>query len=128
MGEGFSDFSAYEKRQLGWLPEPLRVSKPGTYRLARADLKSTLPRVLVVQTSAGDYWIERRSTGLMIRLVVPESAAPPFSAPAVLLMNPTNKRRPWIAAGETFRAQGLFTAKAAAQQRVRFTLLEQTTR
>ena len=124
MGEGFSDFSTYEKRQLGWLPEPLRVAKPGTYRLARADLTSALPHTLVVPSSAGDYWIERRSSGLMVRLVVPESAAPPFAAPAVLLMNPTSKRRPWIAAGETFRARGLFTAKLA-QQRVRFTLVPQ---
>jgi hypothetical protein len=125
MGEGFSDFSAYEKRQLGWLPEPLRVAKAGTYRLARADLRSALPHTLVVPSSVGDYWIERRTSGLMIRLVVPESAAPPFAAPAVLLMNPTSKRRPWIAVGETFRARGLFTAKLA-QQRVRFTLVPQT--
>ena len=29
MGEGFTDFSAYEKRQLGWLPEPLRSLETG---------------------------------------------------------------------------------------------------
>jgi hypothetical protein len=128
MGEGFADFSTYEKRQLGWLPEPLRVAKPGVYRLARADLKSSLPHTLVVPTSAGDYWLElRKGRGLVVRLVVPESAAPPFSAPAVLLTNPTSKHRPWIATGETFRARGLFTARLA-QRGVRFTLVEQTSR
>lgn len=126
MGDGFSDFSTYEKRQLGWLPEPLRVAKPGVYRLARADLKSSLPHILVVPTAAGDYWLElRKGRGLVVRLVVPDSAAPPFSAPATLLMNPTKKHRPWVASGETFRATGLFTAKLAARG-VRFTLTDQT--
>jgi hypothetical protein len=128
MGEGFTDFSAYEKRQLGWLPEPLRVSKPGTYRLAPAGLKSNLPRALVLPTSEGNYWFElRQGRGIMVRLVVPEAAAPPFAAPSVLLTNPTSKRRPWVATGETFRARGLFTAKLAARG-LRFTLIEQTTR
>ncbi len=126
MGDGFSDFSTYEKRQLGWLPEPSRVAKAGVYRLARADLKSSLPHTLVVPTAAGDYWLElRRGRGLVVRLVVPDSAAPPFSAPATLLMNPTRKHRPWVASGETFRATGLFTAKLAPRG-VRFTLAEQT--
>jgi hypothetical protein len=126
MGDGFSDFSTYEKRQLGWLPEPLRVAKAGMYRLARADLKSSLPHTLVVATAAGDYWLElRKGRGLVVRLVVPDSAAPPFSAPAVLLMNPTRKHRPWVASGETFRATGLFTAKLAPRG-IRFTLAEQT--
>jgi Metallo-peptidase family M12 len=128
MGEGFSDFSTYEKRQLGWLPEPLRIAKAGTYRLAPAGLKSNLPRALVLPTSEGEYWFElRKGRGIMVRLVVPESAAPPFAAPAVLLTNPTSKRRPWVATGETFRARGLFTAKLAARG-LRFTLLEQTNR
>jgi hypothetical protein len=128
MGDGFTDFSVYEKRQLGWLPEPLRIAKAGTYRLAPAGLKSNLPRALVLPTSEGQYWFElRKGRGIMVRLVVPESAAPPFAAPAVLLMNPTSKRRPWVATGETFRARGLFTAKLAGTG-LRFTLIEQTTR
>lgn len=126
MGDGFSDFSVYEKRQLGWIPEPLRVGRAGVYRLARADLRSALPHALVVPTASGAYWLElRKSRGLVVRLVMAESAAPPFAAPAVLLMNPTKKRRPWVASGETFRAGGLFTAKLGPRG-VRFTLVDQT--
>jgi hypothetical protein len=125
MGEGFSDFSTYEKRQLGWLPEPLRVGRSGVYRLALADVKSTLPHTLVVPAVEGEYWLElRKGRGLVVRLVLTESAAPPFAAPAVLLTNPTKKRRPWVASGETFRATGAFTAKLGARG-VRFTLLDQ---
>lgn len=128
MGDGFSDFSAYEKRQLGWLPEPVRIAKAGTYRLGPAGLRSNLPRALVLPTSEGEYWFElRKGRGIMVRLVVPESAAPPFAAAAVLLTNPTSKRRPWVATGETFRARGQFTAKLAPGG-LRFTLVEQTTR
>jgi len=126
MGEGFSDFSTYEKRQLGWLPEPLRVSRAGTYRLAKADAKSALPHTLIVPSAAGDYWLElRKGRGLVVRLVMTDSAAPPFAASAILLMNPTKKRRPWVASGETFRASGLFTAKLSPRG-VRFTLTDQT--
>jgi hypothetical protein len=122
MGGGFSDFSSYEKRQLGWIPAPLHVKHVGLYRLARADLTSTLPHALVIPTPAGDYWLELRpARRLVIRLVLPRAAAPPFAAPAILLTNPTNKHRPWLTSGETFRAAGSFTAELDPHG-VRFTL------
>jgi hypothetical protein len=125
MGEGFADFSTYEKRQLGWLPEPVRVARTGAYRLAFGGVKSKLPHALVVPTPEGEYWLElRKGQGLVLRFVLADSAAAPFAAPAVLLTNPTNKRRPWVATGETFRAAGAFTAKVTARS-VRFTLLDQ---
>jgi hypothetical protein len=125
MGGGFSDFSAYEKRQLGWIPAPLHVRHAGLYQLARADLKSTLPHALVVPTSVGDYWLEvRQPRRLVIRLVLPRAAAPPFAAPAILLTNPTNRQRPWVTSGETFRAAGSFTAKLEPHG-IRLTLIHQ---
>ena len=122
MGDGFSDFSTYEKRQLGWIPEPLHVTHTGLYRLAGADLKSTLPHALVVPTPSGDYWLElRKARRLVVRLVVPGAAAPPFAAPAILLTDPTKRHRRWVARGETFRPAGRFTAKLD-RYGVRFTL------
>jgi len=112
MGDGFSDFSVYEKALMGWIPAPITASKNGIYRLARGDVKSKLPHALLVPTEAGEYWLElRKGPEMMIRLVNPAAAAPPFAAPPALLMSPTKKRRPWVAKGETFRAAGFFTAK-----------------
>jgi hypothetical protein len=125
MGAGLSDLSAYEKRQLGWIPKPVHLRHAGLYQLARADLKSTLPHALVVPTPAGDYWLELRpARRLVIRLVLPRAAAPPFAAPAILLTNPTNRHRPWVTSGETFRAASAFTAKLEPHG-IRFTSIHQ---
>jgi hypothetical protein len=122
MGDGLDDFSTYEKRRLGWIPEPMHVRHAGLYSLARAELKNTFPHALVVPTPSGDYWLElHKARHLVIRLVLPEAAAPPFAAPATLLTNPSKKHRPWVASGETFRVAGSFTA-TLDRHGVRFTL------
>jgi hypothetical protein len=114
-GAGFTDFSTYEKAELGWLPAPLFLRRNGRYRLALAGARSTLAHALVVEAPNGQYWVERRSgQGLVIRYVDPETEAPPFLPQSVLLMDPTGRHRPWAAPGETFRVPGAFNAKLTA--------------
>jgi hypothetical protein len=115
-GAGFTDFSNYEKAQLGWLPAPLHLQRNGLYRLALAGAHNKLAHILVIDDAeGGQYWVERRSgQGLVIRYVDPATEAPPFVAQPVLLMDPTGKHRPWVATGETFRVAGAFNAKLTA--------------
>jgi hypothetical protein len=120
-GPGFTDFSTYEKAELGWLPTPLFLHKNGRYRLALAGARNKIAHALVVDAPNGQYWVERRSgQGLVIRYVDPQTEAPPFLPQAVLLMDPTGRHRPWAAPGETFRVPGMFNAKLTANS-VRFT-------
>src|SRR5689334_22396397 len=69
MGHGTVDFSAYEKLQLGWISSVQRVDRSRTYAVADIDVASVAPQALVVPAAAGEYWIEHRSTGLVVRLV-----------------------------------------------------------
>src|SRR3954471_7698186 len=69
MGHGTLDFSAYEKLQLGWISAVQRVDRSRTYTVADIDQPSDRPQALVVRAAAGEYWIEHRSAGLVVRLV-----------------------------------------------------------
>jgi hypothetical protein len=115
-GPGFTDFSNYEKSQLGWLPAPRHLEKNGLYRLALARARNNLAHVLVIDDAeGGQYWVERRTgQGLVIRFVDPATETPPFVAQPVLLMDPSGRHRPWVAPGETFRVPGAFNAKLTA--------------
>jgi hypothetical protein len=100
MGSGMLDFSAYEKATLGWIPPQPHTSTAGRYLLAVPTFRTTLPQALIIDTTAGRYWIEYRSHpfhGLVVRFIAPRQAASPFAAPSVLILNPTKARRPWIA-------------------------------
>lgn len=120
-GPGFTDFSTYEKAQLGWLPGPMYLRKNGRYRLALAGARNNVAHALVIDASDGQYWVERRSgQGLVIRYVDPQTEAAPFLPQPVLLMDPSGRHRPWVAAGELFRVPGAFNAKLTAGT-VRFT-------
>ena len=72
MGRGFSDFSTWEKSQLGWLADLTVARRSGTYTIADADQPSATPQALVVPTRAGEFWIEYRTVPrpeLVVRLV-----------------------------------------------------------
>jgi hypothetical protein len=109
MGSGTLDFSAYEKATLGWIPPQPHVSTAKRYVLAAPTFRTTLPQALVVNTTAGHYWIEYRSRpfrGLVIRFVASTPTGSPFAASSVLIRNPTGAGRPWVAPGESYRIPG----------------------
>jgi hypothetical protein len=109
MGTGTTDFSAYEKATLGWIPGPPHVTAAKRYTLATPTYKTALPQALVVDTEDGAWWIEYRSQfrGLVMRFV-DTGGRTPFAAPAVLVLKPTKVGRPWVARGESFRIPGSF--------------------
>lgn len=110
MGSGTTDFSAYEKATLGWIPAQPRVSTARRYTLATPTYRTTLPQALVFDTEYGAWWIEYRSQfrGLLVRFVDAETGRSPFAAPAVLILRPTKTSRPWVARGESYRIPGSF--------------------
>jgi hypothetical protein len=119
-GAGFTDFSTYEKTLLGWLPASTYARGNGKYALALATARNSAPHALVVETAAGQYWLERRAgQGLVVRLVDPDKDEPPFRPQSVLLLNPSANHRPWFAPGEVLRVPGTFNATLASG-RVRF--------
>lgn len=119
-GEGFTDFSTYDKALLGWLPASTYVRGNGKYPLALATARNNAPHALVVETAAGQYWLERHAgQGLVVRLVDPDREEPPFRPQSVLLLNPAGNHRPWVAPGEILRVPGAFNASLASG-RVRF--------
>jgi hypothetical protein len=83
MGKGTLDFSAFEKRQLGWISKVQRVDRSRKYAVADIDRPSTSPQALVVSTRAGEYWIEHRSDEprrLLVRLLPPQGTRTAFIA------------------------------------------------
>jgi hypothetical protein len=60
MGHGSTDFSAWEKAQLGWLGSTRRVTANGTFALAPVDAAPAGPQALLLRTAVGTLWIERR--------------------------------------------------------------------
>jgi hypothetical protein len=85
MGAGGTDFSALEKLELGWISSVQRVDRSGTYAVAAVDASSSLPQALVVPTAVGEYWVERRATGLVVRLVRPNDPAHPVYLRSIFL-------------------------------------------
>jgi hypothetical protein len=77
MGAGATDFTALEKLKLGWISGVQRVDRSRTYDVASIDEPSVRPQVLVVPTAVGEFWLERRATGLVVRLVKPNDALHP---------------------------------------------------
>ena len=84
MGAGGTDFTALEKSKLGWISVE-RVDGSGIYTFANIDEPSTSPQALVVPTAVGEYWLERRSTGLVARLVKPDNAQHPVYLRSIYL-------------------------------------------
>ena len=50
-----------------------------------------------------------RLRGVLVRWIDAEQSIGAFAASTTLILRPTGARRDWVAAGETFRAPGLFT-------------------
>jgi hypothetical protein len=114
MGVGMLDFSAYEKTLLGWIGAQPRAATSGTYTLAPPTQQTKLAQALVVDTSVGQWWLEYRTRpfrGLLVRYIDATQSVGPFAASTTLILRPTGARRDWVAAGETFRAPGLFTLR-----------------
>lgn len=127
MGSGDVDFSVYEKVTLGWIrPQPL-VTAAKRYVLAPPTAPSGLAQALIVHTDAGAWWIEYRSQpvrGLLFRFVDNRVVPSPFAESAVLIRKLTKAKRPWLAAGESYRIPGSFrvtlTKAGSGQAEVRF--------
>jgi Gametolysin peptidase M11 len=72
MGSGVTDFSAWEKNQLGWLSGIRRADTAGGYDIAPVDAESAQPQALVVPVAAGELWIEHLTLPrVIIRIVRP---------------------------------------------------------
>lgn len=117
MGVGFTDFSAYEKEQLGWIPRQPRVARGGSYLVYPWSIHSVAHQALVIEAPEGEYWLEQRpgrmAPGLIVRLVNPEQTSRAFVAPTTLLLAPIRTGHPVITPGQTFRVAGEFTVKVA---------------
>jgi hypothetical protein len=126
MGVGLLDFSAYEKALLGWIGAQPRAATSGTYTLVPPTRQTKLAQALVIDSPIGQWWLEYRTQpfrGLLVRYVDATQSVGPFSASTTLILRPTGTRRDWVAAGETFRAPGLFTVRltrAAGSAELRF--------
>jgi hypothetical protein len=115
MGSGFTDFGAYEKEQLGWIPRQPRVTKPGNYTVAPRRAGPSR-QALVLETPEGEYWLEQRpdtqTPALIVRVVHPDVFGGPWSmAPSTLLLAPIREGHPTIVRGQTFRVPGAFAAR-----------------
>jgi hypothetical protein len=117
MGIGFTDFSAYEKEQLGWIPRQPRVSRPGNYLVYPMNDRAISRQALVIEAPEGEYWLEQRpgraTPSMIVRLVNPETASRSFIAPTTLLLAPIKPGHPVITPGQTFRVPGEFSVKVA---------------
>jgi hypothetical protein len=121
MGIGFTDFSGYEKEQLGWIPRQPRVTRAGQYVVET--LGGTLARQAVVITAPeGEYWFEQRpalaTPALIVRLVQPDTFSRAFIAPSTMLLAPIRSGHPTITAGQTFRIAGEFSVTVRRAARV----------
>ena len=116
MGIGLLDFSAYEKTLLGWIGPQPRATTSRTYTLVPPTRQTKLAQALVIDTPIGQWWLEYRTRpfrGVLVRYIDTTQSVGPFSPSTTLILRPTGTKRDWIAAGETYRAPGLFTIRLA---------------
>jgi hypothetical protein len=114
MGSGLTDFSVYEKATIGWIGRQPHARNPGFYTIAPGGIATTRPQALVIDTRYGHWWLEYRTKpfrGVLARFVDLAAAAPPFAPSPRLMLDPVHKGRPWIAAGETYNADGTFSVR-----------------
>lgn len=127
MGNGEGDFSAYEKVTLGWIRPQPHVTTAKRYVLAPPTAASRLAQALIVDTSAGAWWIEYRAQpfrGLLFRFLSNEVTPSPFAQSAALITRLTKADRSWLVRGESYRIPGSFrvtlTKATAGRAEVRF--------
>ena len=143
MGHGWGDFNAFEKFAYGWI-DVARPTRGSEVDVAAIDRASQLPHALVVTTAGNEYWLEYRSPeprfdyredtatpGLVVHAGpngLPLGRPSPFPSRNLLLTDPAGLGRPSVAAGESFRVPGAFSASVVAASsdltRVRFTWLD----
>ena len=115
MGAGFTDFNAYEKEQLGWIPRQERVTRPGNYSVAPPMAIGSRRHALVLDMPDGEYWLERRpgagAPALIVHVVHPELTASWPIASATLLLGPIHRGHAAITRGQVFRVRGEFSVK-----------------
>ncbi len=114
MGTGGLDFTAYEKSLLGWIGPQPHATASGAYTIVPPTKKTKLAQALVVDSPEGQWWLEFRAKpfrGVLVRFVAADQSEGAFFPSATLILRPTGKKRDWVAAGETFRAPHLFTAR-----------------
>lgn len=115
MGLGLVDFSAYEKLQLGWIEEVVRVTGADSYPIGRPDSREATPHALVVASGAGEYWFEQRfdvePPGLVVRKIEPDVPDDDLAPSTLFLGDPNARGRPTLAAGDSFRVPGAFSLR-----------------
>lgn len=113
MGSGLVDFSAYEKVQLGWFRETVRLTRRGTYPLGRPDVLGATPYAAVVETAATAYWFEQRldiaQPGLIARTIEPDVPDDDLAPSTLFIGEPTAREGTTVARGQTFRVPGVFS-------------------
>ena len=126
MGEGFTDFSVYEKTILGWIRNAnvARADRSGTYTIGRADVRTGLPFGLRIDTATREYWFEYRPKplrwrkrsipgGVLARVVDPTDVFWPLSPYGALILNPNGRGRPTLGLGERLQVPGEFSVRVA---------------
>jgi hypothetical protein len=107
MGVGFTDFSAYEKEQLGWIPRQPRVAHPGNYVVYPVSGRAVARQALVIEAPEGDYWARAaagsRCSGNDRPPRQSRNRVTAFIAPTTLLLAPIRTGHPVISPGQTFR-------------------------
>jgi hypothetical protein len=124
MGEGFDDFTVFEKLSLGWQPQVRVVRGDGTFTLGRADRPGTFPVGLRIPMGRTDYWFEYRPEphvvnsdyaglpgGVVVRFVDKLDVVAGQGPPEILLLNPSGRDRPAMLPGEHFKLPGAFTVR-----------------
>jgi hypothetical protein len=126
MGIGSEDFTVPEKVRLGWLRPVGQTSRPGTYRVTRADRSSARP-ALRIATALGSYWIEYRPQrvdlgrrgvlpgGVTLRWVSDEEIDDTLATTSILITNGSGRGRPVAVPGETLRRPGVLTVQFVRQ-------------
>lgn len=123
MGRGATDFSVYEKVELGWTRNIATASRAGTIRVGRADRAGPRPYALKIDTALGAYWLEYRPQpldrgfrgivpgGLLVRYVNAQRDEGPFANVPVLINSASGRGRPTAIVGESVRVDGVFAAR-----------------
>ncbi len=122
MGEGFNDFSVYEKTVLGWVKNVATPRRSGTFTIGRADRRTERPLALRIETETREYWFEYRPQplrrrnetipgGVIVRVVDPNDVFRPLAPSGVLFLNASGRGRPTLRAGERFQVAGEFTLR-----------------
>lgn len=117
MGSGFTDFNAYEKEQLGWIPHQPRVTHAGAYTVYPTSGRSVAQQALVLEMPDAEYWLERRpgitAPALIVHVVHPDLPSSWPIAPSMMLLAPIKIGHPTITRGQTYRVEGEFSVRVA---------------